>query len=93
MAKVSTNINLDPNLKKSAQELFYDLGLDLTTAVTLFLKQAVMLQKIPFEIRRDNPNIETIAAMDEFYEIKKHPQNYKKYSSFRDAMNDVLPNA
>lgn len=65
MAKVSTNINLDPNLKKSAQELFYDLGLDLTTAVTLFLKQAVMLQKIPFEIRRDNPNIETIAAMDE----------------------------
>jgi DNA-damage-inducible protein J len=93
MAKVSTNINLDPNLKKSAQELFYDLGLDLTTAVTLFLKQAVMLQKIPFEIRRDNPNIETIAAMDEFYEIKNHPQNYKKYSSFRDAMNDVLQDA
>jgi DNA-damage-inducible protein J len=52
-----------------------------------------MLQKIPFEIRRDNPNIETIAAMDEFYEIKKHPQNYKKYSSFRDAMNDVWQDA
>lgn len=93
MAKVSTNINLDPNLKKSAQELFYDLGLDLTTAVTLFLKQSVMLQKIPFEIRRDNPNLETIAAMNEFYEMKKHPRDYKKYSSFKDAMDDVLKDA
>lgn len=61
----------------------------MTKVKTKFLKHLVMLQKIPFEIRRDNPNIETIAAMDEFYEIKNHPQNYKKYSSFRDAMNDV----
>ena len=45
MPKVSTNINLDPNLKKSAQELFYDLGLDLTTAVTIFLKQSVANKK------------------------------------------------
>lgn len=65
----------------------------MTKVKTKCLKHALMLQKIPFEIRRDNPNIETIAAMDEFYEIKKHPQNYKKYSSFRDAMNDVLQDA
>ena len=50
MAKVSTNINLEPELKKRAQELFKDLGLDLTTAVTLFLKQALREQAIPFEI-------------------------------------------
>ena len=37
MPKVSTNINLDADLKKRAQELFADLGMDLTTAVTLFL--------------------------------------------------------
>lgn len=65
----------------------------MTKVKTKFLKHLVMLQKIPFEIRRDNPNIETIAAMDEFYEIKNHPQNYKNYSSFRDAMNDVLQDA
>ena len=47
MSKVSTNINLDPDLKKSAQELFSDLGMDLTTAVTIFLKQAVLNQGIP----------------------------------------------
>ncbi|SCJ71763.1 addiction module antitoxin%2C RelB/DinJ family [uncultured Eubacterium sp.] len=93
MAKVSTNINLDPELKKAAQELFSDFGLDLTTAVTLFLKQSVREQAIPFAIKRNVPNMETIAAMDEFYEIKEHPEKYKRYSSFKEAMDEVLANA
>lgn len=93
MAKVSTNINLDPELKKTAQELFADLGLDLTTAVTLFLKQSVREQRIPFEIKRENPNAETIAAMNDFFEMQKHPEKYKRYSSFGEALNEVLPDA
>lgn len=93
MSKVSTNINLDPSLKKSAQDLFSDLGLDLTTAVTLFLKQAVREQAIPFEIKRDAPNAETIAAMNEFHKMQAHPEQYKRYHSFKDAMNEVLSDA
>ena len=93
MAKVSTNINLDPELKKTAQELFADLGLDLTTAVTLFLKQAVREQRIPFEIKRENPNAETSTAMNDFFEMQKHPEKYKRYSSFREALNEVSPDA
>lgn len=41
MAKVSTNISLDENLKKASQELYSDLGMDLSTAVTIFLKQSL----------------------------------------------------
>ena len=93
MAKVSTNISLDAELKRSAQELFADFGLDLTTAVTLFLKQSVREQRIPFEIKRNVPNAETRAALDEYEEIKKHPENYKRYSSFKDAMDEVLDDA
>lgn len=93
MSKVSTNINLDADLKKSAQELFSDLGLDFTTAVTLFLKQALREQAIPFEIKRETPNAETIEAMNEFYEMKAHPETYKRYSSFQEAMNEVLNDA
>ncbi len=93
MPKVSTNISLDPELKKSAQELFADLGLDLTTAVTLFLKQSVREQAIPFEIKREVPNADTIAAMNEYYEMKAHPEQYKRYSSFKEAMNEVLTDA
>ena len=93
MSKVSTNISLDSELKKSAQSLFRDLGLDLTTAVTLFLKQSIREQAIPFEIKREVPNAETIAAMNEFYEIQTHPEKYKRYSSFKAAAKEALSNA
>ena len=93
MPKVSTNINLDIELKKSAQELFTDLGMDLTTAVTVFLKQAVREQGLPFTVKRDAPNSTTAEAMREYEEIKAHPENYPRYSSFRQAMSEVLSDA
>ncbi len=93
MAKVSTNIGLDADLKKSAQELFADFGLDLTTAITMFLKQAVREQRIPFEIKREIPNQQTAAALAEYEEMKQHPENYKRYSTFQEALNEVLADA
>ena len=93
MARTSTNISLDPQLKHDRQELFADLGLDLSTAITLFLKQSLRVQGLPFAVTRENPNAETIAAMNEYYEMKAHPEKYKRYSSFKDAMDEVLTNA
>ncbi len=94
MAKVSTNISLDAKLKKDAQELFSDLGLDLTTAVTLFLKQSLRAQGLPFDVtRKEEPNSETIAAMNEYYAMKEHPENYKRYSSFGELLNEVADDA
>lgn len=93
MSKVSTNISLDGDLKKSAQELFSDLGMDLSTAVTIFLKQSLRVQGIPFPIMRDDPNSDTVAAMKEYDEMKAHPEKYPRYSSFREAMNEVLGDA
>lgn len=90
MAKVSTNINLDPTLKKNAQELLRDLGMDLTTAITIFLRQTVREQGIPFEIKRETPNAQTIEALNGYTNMKEHPENYKHYSSFSDAMSEVL---
>jgi len=49
--KVNTNISLDPALKKEAVELFASFGLDLSTAIGMFLSQSVREGKIPFEIR------------------------------------------
>lgn len=46
------NIRIDDNLKKEAETLFSDLGLNMTTAISLFLKQCVLRQGIPFEIKR-----------------------------------------
>ncbi len=90
MAKVSTNISLDAELKSSSIALFKDLGMDLTTAVTIFLKQSLRCQGIPFNISRNMPNPDTISAMNEYFEMKKHPEQYKHYSTFKEALNEVL---
>lgn len=64
MAKVSTSISIDADIKTQAQELFADFGLDLSTAINIFLRQSVRDNCIPFSIQRDVPNAETIAAME-----------------------------
>lgn len=63
MAAVSTNIRIDEDLKREAQALFEDLGLTMTVAVNMFLKQAVREQSIPFEVTR-NPNKVTLNAIN-----------------------------
>lgn len=93
MAKVATTLSIDADVKKDAQELFSDFGLDLSTAVGMFLRQSVREQRIPFEVKRDVPNAETIAAIEEAKEMEAHPERYKGYSSFKDVLNEVSADA
>ena len=93
MAKVSTNISIDADVKMKAQELFTDLGLDLSTAINIFLRQAIRENALPFNVYREIPNADTIATMKEGEEIKRHPENYKRYHSFSDALDEVLSDA
>ena len=53
-------IRVDTELKSQAETLFTELGMNLTTAVTVFLRQAVRESRIPFEIRWDRPTKETL---------------------------------
>ena len=46
-------VRVDDRLKKEATALFNELGLDMTTAVKLFLKQSVLTRSIPFEVKLD----------------------------------------
>ena len=50
MSVVSTNIKIDQDIKCQAQELFERLGMNLSTAVNIFLRQAIREQAIPFRI-------------------------------------------
>ena len=63
MAKVSTNITIDEVTKKKAQALLADFGMDLSTAVNIFLKQMVYEGSFPFSITREVPNAATRAAI------------------------------
>ena len=61
--KVRTNIYLDQQTKKEAQELFKKFHISLSSAVNLFLSQSVLEQGLPFQVKI--PNAETIKAMQE----------------------------
>ena len=63
MAKVSTNISIDADVKKQAQELFAALGLDMSTAINIYLKKAVAEQGIPFDVKMEEPNEVTAKAI------------------------------
>ena len=89
MAKTSTNVSIDADIKVKAQELFADFGLDLSTAINIFLRQAVRENSIPFSISREVPNADTLAAIKEYEEFKKNPNGYKRYSSFSELLDEV----
>lgn len=53
MPTTSITIRMDENLKKQAEALFDEMGLNMTTAFTIFTKAVVRQHKIPFEISAD----------------------------------------
>lgn len=63
----STNISIrmDTEIKAKADALFSELGMNLTTAFNIFVRQSLREGKIPFEISLNKPNAETAAAMTE----------------------------
>ncbi|MDR1438897.1 MAG: type II toxin-antitoxin system RelB/DinJ family antitoxin [Clostridiales bacterium] len=83
----NVSVRMDIQLKKQAEDLFADLGLNMTTALTMFLRQAVRSQGIPFEISRV-PNAETIAAMKEAESIARDP-NVRGYTDLDTLFRDL----
>ena len=66
MAKaVNVSIRIDEDVKKASEELFGDLGLTLSAAVNVFLRQALRYGGLPFDVKVDVPNATTLAAMEE----------------------------
>lgn len=93
MATTNINVRVDSSLKKEAESLFNDLGLNMSSAITLFLKSAVSSDGIPFEIKRRKPNPETLAALAEYEAMKNNPKEYKRYNSFQEALDEVFADA
>ncbi len=75
MAANTTNISIrmDTNLKVQAEALFAELGMNLSTAFNIFVRQSLREGGIPFEIKLEQPNKETIAALMEAERIANDP--------------------
>lgn len=57
------NIRVEPELKKEVEKTLNDLGMNITDAVTVFFKQIIMTESIPFMIKKPKLNAETIKAI------------------------------
>lgn len=90
MATSNITMRLDEAIKADLQNLLSDLGLDMTTFFTMAAKQAIREQKIPFEVSRNVPNMETLEAFREVEEMKKNPTIGKSYTDIDEMMKELL---
>jgi len=89
MGNTSMNIRMDSDIKQKAQKIFAELGMDTTTAINIFLRQVIRINGLPFEVRMDTPNEETIEAIQEIEKLKEDTSK-KTYSCFSDLLEDVI---
>ena len=74
MLATNLTVRIDSSLKDEAESLFKDLGMSLSTAFNIFLRQAVRMQAIPFSISRGITNRATLSAMREAERIAEDPE-------------------
>lgn len=83
----NVSFRCDTKLKKQAETLFDKLGLNMSTALTMFLSQSVREGGIPFSLTINTPNSDTVAAMLEVDEMLANPET--KYYSAKNALKEL----
>ncbi|AAK74453.1 addiction module antitoxin%2C RelB/DinJ family [Streptococcus pneumoniae] len=85
MSKMSISIRLDSEVKEQAQQVFSNLGMDMTTAINIFLRQAIQYQGLPFDVRLDE-NRKLLQALTDLDQNRNMSQSFESVS---DLMEDL----
>ena len=86
------NIRMDREIKEQAESLYNALGMNITTAFNIFVRQSLRERGIPFAISLNTPNSETLAAMQETEDMisGKLPKSHQSIESlFEELSIDV----
>ncbi len=92
MATVTNlNIRTEKAVKEAAESIFAELGLNMTTAINIFLKQTIRENGIPFSLKLNKPNDITMEAIAEGRRIAADPdvKGYKSLNDLREALDEV----
>lgn len=81
------NIRVDEELKRQAEAIFAELGLNMSTAMNMFLRYSVRYGGIPFELRIEKPNAETLAAIDDVNNNRNMSKTFDNVSDLLDDLN------
>lgn len=82
------SVRMDRQVKQDSEALFQDLGMNLTTAINVFLRQAIRTGGFPFEIKQDQPNKETLLALIESEQLLSDPKT-KRYANVEEALKEL----
>ena len=82
------SVRMDSDIKKQCEALYGELGVNLTTAINVFLRQSLRVGGFPFDVRVEQLNEETIAAMWEAKRLSRDP-SVKRYSNIEDALREL----
>ena len=85
---VNFSVRMDSDIKKQCESLYNELGMNLTTAINVFLRQSLRAGCFPFDVKLEQPNRETIAAMLEAERIA-HDPTVKRYSDVEEALREL----
>ena len=88
MSTTNLNIRTDKEIKEQAEQIFSDLGLNMTTAVNMFLRSTIRENGIPFDLKLEVPNEVTTAAIEEGRRIASDPdvKGYTDISELKAAL-------
>jgi DNA-damage-inducible protein J len=86
MATTNLNVRIDADLKKQSEKIFNELGLNMSTALTVFLRQTVRSRGIPFDISLNIPNEETLAAI---HDVNLGRNMSRQFHSVKELMEDL----
>lgn len=84
-ATTNFSVRMNSEIKEQCEALYGELGINLTTAINVFLRQSLRAGGFPFDVRLERPNQETIAAMLEAERLARDPAA-KRYSNVEDAL-------
>ena len=88
MAKTTNlNIRVDEELKREAEAIFNELGFNMSTAMNIFLRYSDRYGGIPFDLRIEKPNEETMAAIDDVNNNRNMSKTFDSVSALMEDLN------
>lgn len=85
-SKTSMTIRLDSSIKKEAQTSYSELGIDMTTAINVFLRQSIRSKGFPFDVNLEMPNKTTLKAMER---MQREEDMHGPFNSVEELMESL----
>ncbi|MBQ9887533.1 MAG: type II toxin-antitoxin system RelB/DinJ family antitoxin [Lachnospiraceae bacterium] len=85
---INFSVRMDSEIKRKCEALYNELGINLTTAINVFLRQSLRSGGFPFDVRLEQPNKDTIAALEEALRISKD-SSVQRYSDVEEVLKEL----